>query len=49
MLFIPGQVVLTILIGMMLLDFPGKRSVARKLLSRPDVQEAINRLRGALR
>ena len=42
---IPGQGVLTILLGIMLLDFPGKRRVEQKILSRPSVLEKINRLR----
>ena len=45
MLFLPGQGVLTILIGIMLLDFPGKRKFEMKLLRRPGVLSAINRLR----
>lgn len=45
MLFTPGQGVLTILIGVMLLNFPGKRRLERKLVGRPRVMEAINRLR----
>lgn len=45
MLFGPGQGVLTILIGVMLLDFPGKRQLELKLVSRPRVLEAINKLR----
>jgi hypothetical protein len=45
MLFGPGQGVLTILIGVMLLDFPGKRKLELYLVSRPRVLEAINRLR----
>jgi hypothetical protein len=42
---IPGQGILTILIGVMLLDFPGKRRLERWLLSRPRVLPAINALR----
>ena len=42
---VPGQGILTILIGIMLLDFPGKRRLERKLVSRPSVLKAINRLR----
>jgi hypothetical protein len=42
---VPGQGVLTILIGIMLLDFPGKRWLERKLVSRPVVFRAVNRLR----
>lgn len=45
MLVTPGQGVLTILIGIMLLDFPGKRQLERKLIGRPSVLHAINRFR----
>jgi hypothetical protein len=45
MLFTPGQGILTILIGIMLLNFPGKRRLERKLVARPRVLDAINRLR----
>ncbi|HZH30490.1 MAG TPA: hypothetical protein VEY11_06980 [Pyrinomonadaceae bacterium] len=42
---VPGQGVLTILMGVMLLDFPGKRQLELKLVSRPKVLRAINRIR----
>lgn len=42
---VPGQGLLTILLGIMLLDFPGKSRLEQKLLSRPSVVNAINRLR----
>nr|ALS92486.1 sodium:dicarboxylate symporter family [uncultured bacterium] len=42
---VPGQGILTILLGIMLLDFPGKRSLERKLISRPSVLTTVNRLR----
>jgi len=42
---IPGQGLLTVLIGLMLLDFPGKRRLLGRLVSRPRVLAAINRLR----
>lgn len=42
---IPGPGVVTILIAITLLDFPGKRSLERWLVSRPPVLHAINRLR----
>jgi hypothetical protein len=45
MLVLPGQGLLTIVIGVSLLDFPGKRVLERRLLSRPMVLQAINRLR----
>jgi hypothetical protein len=42
---VPGQGVLTILMGVMLLDFPGKRQLELKLVSRPKVLRAINSIR----
>ena len=45
MLVLPGQGLLTILIGVSLMDFPGKRAIERKLVSRPLVLQAINRVR----
>ena len=42
---VPGQGILTILLGVMLVDFPGKRRLEYKLVSRPRVLETINRLR----
>jgi hypothetical protein len=42
---VPGQGVLTILLGVMLLDFPGKRSLEARIVSRPRVYSAINALR----
>ena len=42
---VPGQGVLTILLGIMLLDFPGKRRLELNLVSRPKVLKAINGLR----
>jgi hypothetical protein len=42
---VPGQGLLTILLGIMLLDFPGKRQLELKLVSRPMILEKINRLR----
>ena len=42
---VPGQGVLTILLGVMLLDFPGKRRLERKLVCRPKVRRAIDRIR----
>ncbi len=45
MLFTPGQGVLTVLLGLLLLDLPGKRTLERKLVSLPRVHQALNRLR----
>lgn len=42
---VPGQGILTILLGVMLLDFPGKSDLEHKLVSRPPVLKAINKLR----
>jgi hypothetical protein len=43
---VPGQGLLTILLGVMLVDFPGKHRLEQKLLSRPGIINTINRLRG---
>jgi hypothetical protein len=45
MLVTPGQGVLTILIGMMLINFPGKYRVERWLVGRRGVLRALNWLR----
>lgn len=42
---VPGQGLLTVLLGIMLLDFPGIRRLERKLLTRPAIVSAITRLR----
>ena len=42
---VPGQGLLTVLLGIMFLDFPGKHRLEQKLLSRPSIVKAINRLR----
>lgn len=42
---VPGQGLLTILIGLILIDFPGKRGLERRLVARPVVLGAVNRLR----
>lgn len=42
---VPGQGILTILLGIMLLDFPGRRKLEYKLVSRPAVFKTINKLR----
>ena len=43
---IPGQGLLTILLGIMLLDFPGRDRLEQKLLSKPSIVNTINSLRG---
>lgn len=45
MLFLPGQGILTMLIGISMLDFPGKRKVEAKLIGQPTVLQAINGMR----
>ena len=45
MLFLPGQGVLTMLIGISMLDFPGKRKIEAKLIGQPTVLNVINNLR----
>lgn len=45
MLFLPGQGILTLLIGISLLDFPGKRRLERRLVYRPAVLRTINAMR----
>lgn len=45
MLFLPGQGLLTMLIGMVLMDFPGKFRLERKIIARSKVLTAINWLR----
>ncbi len=42
---IPGQGILTILLGIVLLDFPGKRRLERSILARPSVKRTVERLR----
>jgi hypothetical protein len=42
---IPGQGVLTMLVGVLLLDFPQRQRLERALLGRPGVLPALNRLR----
>ena len=45
MLVLPGQGILTMLIGVSLMDFPGKRDLERKLITRPAVLRTINKIR----
>jgi len=42
---VPGQGVLTILLGVMLLDFPGKPRLEHWIVSRPKILQTINKLR----
>ena len=49
MLVLPGQGLLTILLGLMLLEFPGKRRLEAALVSRPAVLDSLNWLRRLVR
>ena len=42
---VPGQGILTILMGVVLVDFPGKYGVERWIVSRRFVKGAVNKLR----
>jgi hypothetical protein len=42
---VPGQGLLTVLLGIMLLDFPGRHRLEQKLLSKPSIVNTINSLR----
>jgi len=43
--FVPGQGVLTILVGVLLVDFPGRRRLELRLARRPGVLATLNRIR----
>lgn len=45
MLFLPGQGLVTMLIGIMLMNFPGKYRLERMIISQPPVLRAVNWLR----
>jgi hypothetical protein len=45
MLFLPGQGVLTMLIGLSLIEFPGKRRVEAKIVGQSTVLNTINSMR----
>jgi hypothetical protein len=45
MLVTPGQGVLSIVIGLMLLDFPGRTRLIRRILGHPRVLRAVNAIR----
>lgn len=42
---VPGQGILTILLGLIMLDIPGKRPLEARIIKRPAVLSAINKLR----
>jgi len=45
MLVLPGQGLLTLLVGLLLVDFPGKHQLVCRILSRPKVLSVVNKLR----
>jgi hypothetical protein len=48
MLVLPGQGILTILVGLLLMDFPKKQNFQRWALSRPLLWRSLNRMRRRL-
>ena len=49
MLVLPGQGILTILMGVALANFPGKFTLERRLVRQPSVGRALNRIRSLAR
>jgi hypothetical protein len=45
MLILPGQGILTLLVGVLLVDFPSKHKLVQRLLGRPKVLGVVNKLR----
>lgn len=45
MLVLPGQGMLTIIVSLVLLEFPGKRRLQRRIVSRPRILGALNAIR----
>lgn len=45
MLFVPGQGLLTMFLGMLFLDFPGKKKVILSLIRRKTIQTSLNWMR----
>ncbi len=45
MLLLPGQGILTILIGISIMDFPGKHKKIEWLAGKPQVRKALNWMR----
>ncbi len=45
MLFLPGQGLLTMLLGILFIDFPGKHRLEQKIIQHPNVLQTINAFR----
>jgi hypothetical protein len=46
---VPGQGILTILLGLIMLDIPGKRPIEARIIKRPAILATINNLRARYR
>ena len=46
MLVLPGPGTVTILLGLVLMDFPGKYKLVRSIVARPAVLGSLNKIRG---
>jgi hypothetical protein len=42
---VPGQGILTILLGLIMIDIPGKRPIEARIIKRPTILAAVNNLR----
>lgn len=42
---VPGQGILTILLGLIMLDIPGKRPIEARIIKRPNILSTVNDLR----
>jgi hypothetical protein len=45
MLVLPGQGLLVLLIGLLLVDFPGRRKLVRRIVKRPKIKKFLDRMR----
>lgn len=45
MLFLPGQGILTIVVGLMMIDFPAKNRLVRHVVRRPKLRSSIDAIR----
>ena len=45
MLLLPGQGLITLMVGVLLVDFPGKHKLVCKVLRRPKILSGVNKLR----
>ncbi len=49
MLLLPGQGIIAIVVGLMLVDYPGKHRIERKLMAKPWVHRPLNWLRAKVK